>query len=321
MTTEPTTDVPAKRARVRATVAPVAEASEAPESAQPDSPTADEFVAASRLFAASGSTGPVEVAAEVPENDEPITPIDLPAHVARRRPRVNIKRITATSLSVGVVGCVMALTVAMAFPAAPAGNDTARVVASGIADDDAIQAFVASSEVQNTDVERSADFQSVTAAEIAAETGIRYSRDVFTNNPTSAIQWPYAVGTGMSYGFGMRDGRMHEGVDFTPGDGAPIQAIADGTVRIATENGGGYGVEVYIDHVIDGETVTSHYAHMQVGSLKVKAGDTVKVGDPVGLTGNTGHSFGAHLHFEIIINGATIDPLPWLYAHAGGKPQ
>ena len=73
----------------------------------------------------------------------------------------------------------------------------------------------------------------------------------------------------ISYGFGMRSGRMHEGVDFTPGAGSPIQAIADGVVRVATNSGGAYGVSVIIDHKIDGQLVSSRYAHMQYGSLQV----------------------------------------------------
>ena len=142
---------------------------------------------------------------------------------------------------------------------------------------------------------------------------------MFTNDQNSPIQWPFAVGVGLSSGFGMRWGRMHEGLDFTPGEGAPIQAIADGTVRIATESGGAYGVTVYIDHVIDGQLITSHYAHMQYGSLEVSEGEHVTVGTVVGHTGNTGRSYGAHLHFELLVNGTTpIDPLPWLREHAGG---
>ena len=121
----------------------------------------------------------------------------------------------------------------------------------------------------------------------------------------------------MSSGFGQRWGRMHEGIDLVPGAGAPIQSIAEGTVRIATESGGAYGVTVYIDHIVDGQVVTSHYSHMQYGSLRVSAGDTVEVGDIIGLVGNTGRSYGAHLHFEIIVNGTKIDPLPWLQENAG----
>lgn len=188
---------------------------------------------------------------------------------------------------------------------------------SSASDDDEIQAFVTSSDVQNESLVRAEDFSTVSLVEVASEEGINYSSELFTNDTEAAIQWPFKVGVGMSSGYGMRWGRLHEGIDFVPGEGAPIQAIADGVVRIATESGGAYGVTVYIDHVIDGQVITSHYSHMQYGSLQVTAGQTVHVGDIVGHTGNTGRSYGAHLHFEIIINGSTIDPLPWLRENAG----
>ncbi len=70
---------------------------------------------------------------------------------------------------------------------------------------------------------------------------------------------------------------------------------------------------VVIDHHIDGQLVSSRYAHMQYGSLQVTVGQHVTVGTVIGRTGNTGHSFGAHTHFEILMNGTTpIDPIPWL---------
>lgn len=171
--------------------------------------------------------------------------------------------------------------------------------------------------VQNESLTRADGFSTISLVQVAAEQGINYSNEVFTNDPDAAIQWPFLVGVGMTDGYGMRSGRMHEGIDFVPGDGAPVQAIADGTVRIATEQGDAYGVTVYIDHVIDGAVITSHYSHMQYGSLQVTQGQTVKVGDIVGKTGNTGRSYGAHMHFELIVNGSTIDPLPWLRANAG----
>ncbi|MFW1063371.1 peptidoglycan DD-metalloendopeptidase family protein, partial [Vibrio parahaemolyticus] len=87
-------------------------------------------------------------------------------------------------------------------------------------------------------------------AQVAADSGIRYPSDFYKNDTSAAIQWPFAVGVGITYGFGMRDGVMHEGADFVPGEGAPIQAIADGVVRTATEDGGGYGVMIIIDHKI-----------------------------------------------------------------------
>jgi len=101
-----------------------------------------------------------------------------------------------------------------------------------------------------------------------------------------------------------------------PGEGTPIQVIADGVVtKAVASDAGGLGVYVYIDHVIDGETITSVYAHMLEGSLQLSVGQVVKVGDQVGNVGNTGTSTGAHLHFEIHVNGVPIDPIPWLTSH------
>ena len=192
----------------------------------------------------------------------------------------------------------------------------AETAAPEVADDE-IQAFVASSDLQNDVMDRPEDFSTASLGDIAAERGINFSSELYTNDPDAAIQWPFVVGVGMSFGFGMRSGRMHEGIDLVPGAGAPVQSIADGTVRIATESGGNYGVTVYIDHVIDGQIVTSHYSHMQYGSLRVAAGQKVQVGDIIGKVGNTGRSYGAHLHFEVIIDDVKIDPLPWMQENAG----
>lgn len=305
-----------------------------PESlAEPDAtrtaadPSVDPFVQASLAFRAvsGGEKAAPEATADAPA-EEPAAasaePVD--GHIAPRRPK--LRRFVTMGATVGVMSLAGLLAVSMTMPAeaVAAGGSAGTagmslVAASAVAgeDDERIQAFVTSSDVQNDSLARAEDFSTVSLVDLASEQGIKFSDSVFTNDPDAAIQWPFLVGVSMSSGYGPRWGTMHEGIDFTPGEGAPIQAIADGTVRIATEQGGGYGVTVYIDHVIDGQVVTSHYAHMQYGSLRVKAGDTVEVGDIVGLTGNTGHSFGAHLHFEIIINGSTIDPLPWLRANAG----
>ncbi|BDZ39361.1 M23 family metallopeptidase [Microbacterium suwonense] len=183
--------------------------------------------------------------------------------------------------------------------------------------EDEIQAFVASAGVEDEAIVRDADYSTVSLLDIAAEEHIRFSDSLYTNDPDAAIQWPFMVGVAMSSPYGMRNGRMHAGIDLVPGAGATIQAIADGTVRIATESGGGYGVTVYVDHIIDGQVVTSHYSHMQHGSIAVKVGQKVKVGDTIGKVGNTGRSYGAHLHFEIIINGSTVDPLVWMRKNAG----
>ncbi len=240
------------------------------------------------------------------------------------------RKVLAGTATVGIMGIAGLLAVSMTMPStaiaasqgtgAQASTSLVSTQAAGTdagIDDEEIQAYVASSDVKAEKVTRTDDFSTVSLGDLAAEEGIAYSNSLYTNNPDAAIQWPFLVGVAMSSTYGMRNGRMHEGIDLVPGAGAPIQSIADGTVRIATESGGNYGVTVYIDHEIDGQIITSHYSHMQYGSLRVKTGDKVQVGDIVGKVGNTGRSYGAHLHFELILNGAKIDPLPWLQKNAG----
>jgi murein DD-endopeptidase MepM/ murein hydrolase activator NlpD len=160
-----------------------------------------------------------------------------------------------------------------------------------------------------------------TAAESALED--RFGGvDSFVNNRQSAIQWPFAVTVPITDGFGARVSpcsgcsTQHQGTDFTPGYGAPIQAIADGVVRQVTSSDEGLGVHVVIDHLVDGDLVSSTYAHMQFGSVALSEGQAVKVGDLVGLVGNTGASTGPHLHFEIRLGGTrAVDAEEWLTAH------
>ncbi|GEM_PF-517156 len=163
------------------------------------------------------------------------------------------------------------------------------------------------------------NYQVATIAEYAAASGIRVD-NTFTNNPYGTIQWPFPVGVHIGSYYGWRScagcTANHHGIDFNPGYGAEIQAIADGTVSVAQNGGGSLGVVMMIDHVIDGQVVTSVYAHMQYDSMRYRVGDTVKVGDIVGNVGSTGLSTGPHLHFEIRIGGVEgywVDPLAWLY--------
>lgn len=157
--------------------------------------------------------------------------------------------------------------------------------------------------------------------EYARAAGIRAEAD-FINNPAGTIQWPFAVGVHVGDRFGYRScygcSSDHGGQDFNPGLGAEIQAIADGTVSVSTDSGGSLGVVMMIDHIIDGELITSVYAHMEYGSRLFEVGDTVGVADVIGTTGSTGMSTGPHLHFEIRIggvDGTKVDPLEWLYAN------
>lgn len=133
------------------------------------------------------------------------------------------------------------------------------------------------------------------------------------------VVWPVLNPENRSSGFGPRDApcagcsTIHDGVDFNPGNGTPVMSIADGVVVLATENGGGLGVNVEVQHNIGGELITSSYAHMQFGSLQVAVGQRVSAGQELGLVGSTGQSTGPHLHLEMFgVDGVRFDGFAWL---------
>ena len=141
---------------------------------------------------------------------------------------------------------------------------------------------------------------------------------------TGAVVWPVLNPDQRSSGFGPRDApcagcsTYHDGVDFNPGDGTPVMSIADGVVVLATENGGGLGVNVEVQHNIGGELITSSYAHMQYGSIAVSVGQQVTAGQQLGLVGTTGQSTGPHMHLEMFgADGVRFDGFAWLDAHIG----
>jgi murein DD-endopeptidase MepM/ murein hydrolase activator NlpD len=97
---------------------------------------------------------------------------------------------------------------------------------------------------------------------------------------------------------------MHEGIDIGAGYGAPVRAVANGTVIHAGWMGG-YGNLVVVDH---GGGLSTAYAHLS----SIVAGGGVSQGQVVGYIGCTGHCFGPHLHFEVRVNGSAVDPLGYL---------
>jgi murein DD-endopeptidase MepM/ murein hydrolase activator NlpD len=138
------------------------------------------------------------------------------------------------------------------------------------------------------------------------------------------IVWPVVSYDRRASGFGPRSApcagcsTFHDGVDFNPGAGTPVMSIADGVVVLATENGGGLGVNVEVQHNIGGELITSSYAHMQYGSLGVSEGQSVSAGQQLGLVGSTGQSTGPHLHLEMFgADGVRFDGFAWLSARIG----
>lgn len=112
---------------------------------------------------------------------------------------------------------------------------------------------------------------------------------------SGAFMWP-ATGS-VTSGFGPRDGEYHYGIDIAKrGESVPVVAAADGYV-FRSYYSSSYGNVVFISHVIDGQVYTTVYAHM--ASRLVSEGQTVSKGQLIGYTGNTGQSWGVHLHFEL----------------------
>ena len=124
---------------------------------------------------------------------------------------------------------------------------------------------------------------------------------------SGAFIWPVS-GT-LTSGFGYRWGRQHEGIDVGAAEGTPIWAAADGAVALIQDeySSGGYGNYTCLDH---GGGISTCYAHQT--SFAVSPGQVVSQGEVIGYVGNTGNSFGAHLHFEVRINGVAQDPLAYL---------
>lgn len=126
------------------------------------------------------------------------------------------------------------------------------------------------------------------------------------------MMWPTDGGS-ISSGYGNRihpiykEEKMHTGIDIGGiGYDAPVYASADGIVITAGWLGG-YGNTVIIDH---GNGISTLYGHNS--KLTVKVGQEVKRGDLIAKSGSTGVSTGFHIHFEVRVNGKTVNPLEWL---------
>ena len=122
----------------------------------------------------------------------------------------------------------------------------------------------------------------------------------------SAAGFVWPVHGVLTSGFGWRWGRMHEGVDIAVSNGTPVVAAKAGVVIVAGWMGG-YGNLVVVDH---GGGVATAYGHNT--SVTVGVGQQVAQGQLIAYSGNTGHSTGPHVHFEVRINGGAVDPMGYL---------
>ncbi|MGZ8694115.1 MAG: murein hydrolase activator EnvC family protein [Gaiellaceae bacterium] len=146
----------------------------------------------------------------------------------------------------------------------------------------------------------------IQAAQAAAQHTFSPTASVTQSTPSSSSGFIWPVSGSVVSPFGWRWGRMHEGIDIGVGYGTPIRAAASGTVITAGWEGG-YGNLIVIDH---GGGLATAYGHQS--SFAVGYGSQVSQGQVIGYVGCTGHCFGPHVHFEVRVNGAPVDPLGYL---------
>jgi murein DD-endopeptidase MepM/ murein hydrolase activator NlpD len=163
------------------------------------------------------------------------------------------------------------------------------------------------SSARDSRAEQLAEVEALAAQSAALAAAIRDAQAGSSGSgaPSAAgLIWP--VNGPVVSGFGMRWGRMHEGIDIAASLGTPIHAAASGTVIHAGWLGG-YGNLVVVDH---GDGLATAYAH--ASAILVAVGQQVSQGDTLSLVGSTGNSSGPHLHFEVRVNGSAVDPLLYL---------
>lgn len=148
--------------------------------------------------------------------------------------------------------------------------------------------------------------------------GTKSNSSASSYTPSRSFIWPTKGANAISSRFGYRSASIsgwsfHGGIDIVLGYGSsagiPVIASASGTVVTAYSGWSGYGHTVVIDH---GNGIKTRYAHMYPGSIAVRVGQKVYQGQQIGRIGSTGNSTGPHLHFEVLVGGNKVNPLPYI---------
>ena len=122
--------------------------------------------------------------------------------------------------------------------------------------------------------------------------------------PRSPLPLSPPLGAAVADRFGPRGSRFHTGVDFPADTGTSVRAARSGRVSFAGWDNGGYGKLILVAH---GHGTYTWYAHLS--RMTVRRGQRVATGSRIGAVGSTGNSTGPHLHFEVRVRGAAVDPL------------
>ena len=255
-------------------------------------------------------------------------PAPAPRSSSFRRGTKPLRSAVILSMVAGLVATVAIPAYAASLPAAEtmtlqemsAPDNQSLVVASNAnaetLDRSSYSATTAEEIQKKKDQEAAAAAAAERARQLAASANVAVSSvNLNMTAPGSGeVRWPI---TNYILGRGLWDSGYHQGVDLLAPQGQPIFAAAAGVVSVSSESYGGYGVGIVIEHVINGQKVSTTYGHMTYGSRQVQAGQTVAAGQLIGLVGSTGSSTANHLHFEVHINGSVVDPYAWLQQNAG----
>jgi murein DD-endopeptidase MepM/ murein hydrolase activator NlpD len=214
------------------------------------------------------------------------------------------RRYTAVVGSAVAGASVVAMATGAGFSAGEEDPGPSRAVAdiAALAEEASVPASTAVSSSAAGD----APVGTATAEEVAA-----VERTSPVTGQAAQIEWtPMLDDITITSLFGQRWGRNHNGVDFDAETGDPVYAAYPGTVTHAGWESG-FGNLVIIDH---GDGVETYYAHNS--EILVDEGDWVDAGGQIANAGNTGRSFGSHVHFEVHVDGQPVEPLNYL-AEAG----
>lgn len=251
--------------------------------------------------------------------------------VARARSR-RAETIGSRLLSLGAMLFAGALAVGMSVPAnafGPSAADAATTSATAMTSATAAKSADAQSVAVAPSVTASStardDYQVTSWAQMLVQ---KYgTRDyAYAASGSGAVRWPFPYAAQISSGYGERASpcrgcsSLHKGIDFVPGNGAPVYAVAAGVVASHEDGNGSFGNNVIIDHgnlLGDGANVQTLYSHLQTGSSPLVAGQVVNVGDFIGLVGSTGATTGPNMHLEVNVDGERVDPFAWLKRYAG----
>jgi murein DD-endopeptidase MepM/ murein hydrolase activator NlpD len=181
-----------------------------------------------------------------------------------------------------------------------------------------IEAFIIAEQKRLEEERKAREAEEERKRQEALKAGSNFEKDTskdYASYSDTGFIWPVPTVHNTTDGYGNRwiveeqQSDFHKGLDITqPGcKGAEIIASAGGTIIQAGNNYNGYGNCVIIDH---GNNMSTLYAHMN--NTAVSVGDVVDQGETIGYIGNTGNSYGYHLHFEVRIRGQHTDPTKYI---------